>query len=75
MDRVKRVLALLSLASMGVFVIACVVLMILGQLQQQNMWIYGPMAAFLLFGLPSLLIDWLQKRAAKQKQQEEEKHD
>lgn len=70
MDRVKRILAVISLLCMAAFVVCCVVLLAMGQLQQQMGWIYGTMAAFLLFGLPALLIDWLQKRAARQKAQE-----
>lgn len=70
MDRVKRVLAILALLCMLAFVMSCMVLMGAGKLQEQMGWVYGTMSAFLMFGLPALLIDWLQKRAAKKKAEE-----
>ena len=70
MDRVKRVLAILALVCMVAFVMCCMVLLGAGKLQEQMVWVYGTMTAFLLFGLPAILIDWLQKRAAQKRAEE-----
>lgn len=69
-NRIKRILAVLALLSMAVFLVAVVVLMVTGQLGQQPGWIYGPMTVFLALGLTSLLINWLQKKAEEQKQEQ-----
>lgn len=61
MDMIKRVLALLALASMGVFIIAVLILFATHQLAAHMGWVYGPMAAFLAFGLLSLAIRFLQR--------------
>lgn len=71
-DKIKRILAILALICAAVFVVAVIVLMILGQLNQQPGWIYGPMTGFLILGLTSLLINWLQKKAAERKQESQE---
>lgn len=63
-NTIKRILAVLALLSAAVFVAAVVVLLIAGTLQEQMVWVYAPMACFLMLGLTSLLINWLQKKIA-----------
>lgn len=63
-NTIKRILAVLALLSAAVFVAAVVVLLITGTLQEQMVWVYAPMACFLMLGLTSLLINWLQKKIA-----------
>lgn len=70
-DKIKRILAILALVCAAVFTIAVMVLMIMGQLSQHPGWIYGPMTCFLALGLTALLINWLQKKAAEHKAQQE----
>lgn len=70
-DKIKRILAILALACMAVFLGAVMVLLITGQLGQHPVWIYGPLSCFLLLGLTSILINWLQKKAAEEKQKQE----
>lgn len=67
-DKCKRVLAVLALACAAVFIVSVVVLTITGQLVEKSGWVYGSMSVFLALGLTTLLINWLQKRAAQQKQ-------
>ena len=71
-DKIKRVLAILALLCAAVFTIAVVVLMVMGQLSEHPIWIYGPMSCFLALGLTALLINWLQKKAAEHKAQQEQ---
>ena len=72
-DKIKRILAVLALISAAVFIVAVVVLAITGQLFTHSGWIYGPMTVFLMLGLTALFINWLQKKIAERKQQEQEK--
>lgn len=67
-DKCKRVLAVLALACAAVFIVSVVVLTITGQLVEKSGWVYGSMSVFLALGLTTLLINWLQKRATQQKQ-------
>ena len=69
-DTIKRILAVLALISAAVFVVAVIILTITGQLAAQPGWIYGSMSVFLMLGLLSLLINWLQKKAAEHKQEQ-----
>ena len=71
-DKIKRILAILALLCFAVFIVAVIVLMIIGQLSQHPGWIYGPMSCFLALGLTTLLINWLQKKAAEHKQESEQ---
>lgn len=71
MDKFKRILAIGALLAMAVFLMATVVLMITGQLGQKPGWVYGPLTGFLAMGLTSLLINYLQKRAAKAKAEDQ----
>lgn len=71
-DKIKRILAILALICAAVFVAAVIILTITGQLAAQRGWVYGPLTAFLMLGLTSLLINWLQKKAAERKQESEE---
>ena len=68
-NTIKRNLAVLALLSAAVFVAAVVVLLIAGTLQEQMVWVYAPMACFLMLGLTSLLINWLQKKIAEARQE------
>ena len=68
-NTIKRILAVLALLSAAVFVAAVVVLLIAGALQEQMVWVYAPMACFLMLGLTSLLINWLQKKIAEARQE------
>lgn len=68
-NTIKRILAVLALLSAAVFVAAVVVLLIAGTLQEQMVWVYAPMACFLMLGLTSLLINWLQKKIAEVRQE------
>lgn len=68
-DTIKRILAILALISALVFVAAVIILTITGQLAAQSGWVYGSMSVFLMLGLLSLLINWLQKKAAERKQE------
>ena len=68
-NTIKRILAVLALLSVAVFVAAVVVLLIAGTLQEQMVWVYAPMACFLMLGLTSLLINWLQKKIAEARQE------
>ncbi len=68
-DKIKRILAILALLSALVFVAAVIILTITGQLAAQSGWVYGSMSVFLMLGLLSLLINWLQKKAAERKQE------
>lgn len=70
-NTIKRILAILALISAVIFVGAVIVLTILGQLEAQRAWVYGPMSVFLMLGLTSLLINWLQKKAAERKEESE----
>ena len=70
-DTIKRILAILALISAAVFVVAVITLTITGQLAAQPGWIYGSMSVFLMLGLLSLLINWLQKKAAERKQEQD----
>ena len=70
-NTIKRILAILALISAVIFVGAVIVLTILGQLEAQCGWVYGPMSVFLMLGLTSLLINWLQKKAAERKEESE----
>ena len=72
-DKIKRVLAILALISFAVFIVAVIILAITGQLFTKSGWIYGPMTVFLMLGLTSLFINWLQKKIAERNQQEQEK--
>ena len=67
-NTIKRILAVLALLSAAVFVVAVVVLLIAGTLREQMVWVYAPMACFLMLGLTSLLINWLQKKIAEARQ-------
>lgn len=69
-NQVKRILAILALISAAVFVGAVIILTITGQMQAQSGWVYGSMSVFLALGLTSLLINWLQKKAAERKQED-----
>ena len=69
LNKIKRILAVLALLSAAVFVAAVVVLLIAGTLQEQMVWVYAPMACFLMLGLTSLLINWLQKKIAEARQE------
>ncbi len=69
-DKLKRILALLALACAAVFILSVLVLTITGQLAEKSGWVYGSMSVFLALGLTALLINWLQKRAEKQKEQD-----
>lgn len=69
-NQCKRILALLALACAAVFILSVLVLTIAGQLVEQSGWVYGSMSVFLALGLTALLINWLQKRAEKQKEQD-----
>ncbi|MBP3453853.1 MAG: hypothetical protein J6M20_09060 [Clostridia bacterium] len=69
-DTIKRILAILALISAAVFVVAVIILTITGQLAAQPGWIYGSMSVFLMLGLLSLLINWLQKKAAERKEEQ-----
>lgn len=71
MNRFKKILAILALASIAVFVIAVLALLVVGKLAEYPGWIYGPMSVFLLCGLTAICINYLQKRAEKQRRQEE----
>ena len=68
-NTIKRILAVLALLSAAVFVAAVVVLLIAGTLQEQMVWVYAPMACFLMRGLTSLLINWLLKKIAEARQE------
>lgn len=68
-NTIKRILAVLALLSAAVFVAAVVVLLVAGTLQEQMVWVYAPMACFLMLGLTSLLINWLQKKIAEARQE------
>lgn len=68
-DTIKRILAILALISAAVFVGAVIILTITGQLAAQRGWVYGSLSVFLMLGLLSLLINWLQKKAAEHKQE------
>ena len=68
-NTIKRILAVLALLSAAVFVAAVAVLLIAGTLQEQMVWVYAPMACFLMLGLTSLLINWLQKKIAEARQE------
>lgn len=68
-NQVKRILAILALLSAVVFVGAVIILTITGQMEAQSGWVYGSMSVFLALGLTSLLINWLQKKAAEHKQE------
>lgn len=69
-DKCKRILAVLALACAAVFIVSVVVLTVMGQLVEKSGWVFGSMSVFLALGLTALLINWLQKRAAQQKQDE-----
>ena len=69
-DTIKRILAILALISAAVFVVAVIILTITGQLATQPGWIYGSMSVFLMLGLLSLLVNWLQKKAAEHKHEQ-----
>lgn len=69
-DKCKRILAVLALACAAVFIVSVVVLTVMGQLVEKSGWVLGSMSVFLALGLTALLINWLQKRAAQQKQDE-----
>lgn len=68
-NQVKRILAILALISAAVFIGAVIILTVTGQMQAQSGWVYGSMSVFLALGLTSLLINWLQKKAAERKQE------
>lgn len=70
-DKCKRVLAVLALACAAVFIVSVVVLTIMGQLVEKSGWVFGSMSVFLALGLIALLINWLQKRAAAQQEQDQ----
>ena len=70
-DTIKRILAVLALISAAVFVCAVIILTVTGQLAAQSGWVYGSMSVFLMLGLTSLLINWLQKKAAERKEESE----
>lgn len=69
-DKCKRILAVLALACAAVFIVSVVVLTVMGQLVEKSGWVFGSMSVFLALGLTALLINWLQKRAVQQKQDE-----
>lgn len=70
-DKCKRVLAVLALACAALFIVSVVVLTIMGQLVEKSGWVFGSMSVFLALGLIALLINWLQKRAAAQQEQDQ----
>ena len=72
MNQVKKILAYLALASMAVFILAVLVMLLTGQLGQYPAWIYGPLAAFLMFGLTALLIRKLQQFAEEKRREQEQ---
>lgn len=61
MNTLKRALAFAALGCFGFSVIALMVIWVTGQLQAQIAWSLVPLTAFLMFGLMSLGINWLQK--------------
>ena len=69
LNKIKRILAVLALLSAAVFVVAVIALLIAGTLQEQMVWVYGPMACFLMLGLTALFINWLQKKIAEARQE------
>ena len=69
-DTIKRILAILALISAAVFVVTVIILTVTSQLAAQPGWIYGSMSVFLMLGLLSLLINWLQKKAAERKEEQ-----
>ena len=69
-NQIKRILAILALISAAVFIVAVIVLAVTGQLFTQSGWIYGPMTIFLMLGLTSLFINWLQKKIAERQQEQ-----
>ena len=71
MNQVKRILSVLALACMAVFILAVLVLLVLGKLGQYPVWIYGPLAAFLMFGLTALAINKLQQLAAEKRKEQD----
>ncbi|MDO4484150.1 MAG: hypothetical protein Q4C54_06895 [Clostridia bacterium] len=71
-NKVKKLLALLALACMVVFVVAVIVLMVQRTLAENLAWVITPMSLFLLFGLTSILINYLQERAAAKAEKENE---
>ena len=69
LNKIKRILAVLALLSAAMFVVAVIALLIAGTLQEQMVWVYGPMAFFLMLGLTALFINWLQKKIAEARQE------
>ena len=68
-DKIKRILAIAALLCAAVFILAVIILTVTGQLAAQRIWVYGPLTVFLMLGLTALLINWLQKKAAEQKEE------
>lgn len=72
MNQVKRVLAIIALACVAVTLVAFVVVLVQGKLQEHFAWVMVPGCAFLTVGLVALAINWLQKLKAEAKREREQ---
>jgi len=72
MNQFKRIISILALICMAVFIVAVILLFAMGKLAEYPVWIYGPMGAFLVFGLLALAIHKIQQ-LAEEKRREQEK--
>ena len=69
MNQFKRILSILALACMAVFIVAVLVLLLMGKLAQHPVWVYGPMGAFLVLGLLALAIHKIQQYAEEKRKE------
>ena len=72
MTAVKKVSAIIALLAMAVFIAATVTLLLTGHIAVRSAWVYVPMTVFLFFGVLSIIIDRMQKRAEEARKQAEE---
>lgn len=74
-NQIKRVLAVAALIAAAVFIGMNVYLLVTGQIVGKGNLILFPLSVFLMLGLLTLGINWLQnlKRKAEQEKQETEK--
>ena len=70
----QKLFALVALAFMAAFVVAVIVLSVAGTIQQNNIWVYGTLSGFLLFGVAAIILRWAERKI-REKQEREAKQE
>lgn len=71
LNHIKRIMSVLALVCMAVFVVAVPVLLVMGKLVEWSAWVIGPFCAFLILGMATLGLNWLMKKLAEKRGEQE----